>query len=140
MGPNSVDKYIASSPPSVRPILRKIRQTVRLAAPEASEVISYGMPAFRLHGILIYFAAFKSHIGAYPPVSGDKPLMNELRRYRGPKGNLKFPLDEPIPYGLIRKIVRFRVKQDAEVFERGRTYGSRHHRQKEGMLTSTIDE
>jgi uncharacterized protein YdhG (YjbR/CyaY superfamily) len=114
MHPNSIDEYIAFSPLSVQPILHKIRQTVRSAAPIAAEVISYRMPAFRLHGILIYFAAFGKHIGLYPPVSGDNALMKELRRYAGPKGNLKFPLDKPIPYGLIRKIVRLRVKQDVE--------------------------
>ncbi len=112
MRPTTVDEYIVSSPPSVQPILRKIRQAVRSVAPGATEVISYRMPAFRLNGILIYFAAFKDHIGLYPPVSGDAALMKQLKRYSGPKGNLKFPLDEPIPYGLIRKIVRLRVKQD----------------------------
>jgi uncharacterized protein YdhG (YjbR/CyaY superfamily) len=114
MHPNSIDEYIASSPPSVQPILRKIRQTVRSAAPKATETISYRMPAFRLHGILIYFAAFKEHIGLYPPVSGGTGLMKQLRRYAGAKGNLKFPLDKPIPYALIRKIVSLRVKQDLQ--------------------------
>jgi uncharacterized protein YdhG (YjbR/CyaY superfamily) len=70
------------------------------------------MPAFKLHGILVYFAAFKDHIGVYPPISGDEKLEKELAPFKGPKGNLKFPLDEPIPYALIRRAVLLRVKQD----------------------------
>ncbi len=112
MQPTPIDEYIASSPASTQQILRKIRHIVRSAAPGAKEVISYRMQAFRLNGILIYFAAFKEHIGLYPPISGDTALMKQLKRYSGPKGNLKFPLDEPIPYALIRRIVRLRVRQD----------------------------
>jgi uncharacterized protein YdhG (YjbR/CyaY superfamily) len=112
MVPNTIDEYIASSPSSVRSILKKIRQIVRSVAPNAVELISYRMPAFRLNHVLIYFAAFRDHIGIYPPISGDKVLMTQLKRYSGPKGNLKFPLDQPIPYDLIRKIVKFRVKQE----------------------------
>ena len=89
-----------------------MRTTIRRAAPEAKETISYQMPAFRQHGILVYFAAWKAHIGLYPPVSGDKALQKAVARYSGPKGNLQFPLDEPIPYDLIERIVRLRVKQD----------------------------
>ena len=86
--------------------------TVRAAAPMAHEVISYRMPAFRLHGILVYFAAFTAHIGLYPPVSGDAGLETALSPYSGPKGNLKFPLDRPIPYALIKRVVLLRVRQD----------------------------
>ena len=107
-----IDEYIATSPADVRPILRKIRATIRAAAPGAHEIISYRMPAFRMHGVLVYFAAFKAHIGLYPPISGDAGLKKALAPYAGPKGNLKFPLDRPIPYALIRRIVRLRVKQD----------------------------
>jgi uncharacterized protein YdhG (YjbR/CyaY superfamily) len=89
--PTSIDEYIADSGPKVQPILRKIRQTVRAAAPDAHEVISYRMPAFRLHGILVYFAAFKHHIGLFPPVSGDAKLEKAIAPYAGPKGNLKQP-------------------------------------------------
>jgi uncharacterized protein YdhG (YjbR/CyaY superfamily) len=71
------------------------------------------MPAFKLHGILVYFAAWEKHIGLYPPVSGDKALEKAIARYAGPKGNLQFPLDEPIPYDLIERIVKLRVKQDS---------------------------
>ena len=110
--PKSIDEYIAAAPSEVRPILKKIRMTISAAAPGAQEVISYRMPAFRLHGILVYFAAFKAHIGLYPPVSGDASLEKALSPYSGPKGNLKFPLDQPIPYALIKRVVLLRVKQD----------------------------
>jgi len=108
----SIDEYIAASPAAVRPVLTKIRMTIRTAAPGAEEIISYRMPAFRLNGILVYFAAFNAHIGLFPPVSGDASLKKALAPYAGPKGNLKFPLDRPVPYALIKRIVRLRVKQD----------------------------
>jgi uncharacterized protein YdhG (YjbR/CyaY superfamily) len=108
----TIDEYIAKSPSAVRPTLKEIRRTIRTAAPGAKEVISYRMPAFRQHGILVYFAAFKNHIGLYPPVSGDARLEKAVAPYAGPKGNLKFPLDRPIPYALIKRIVRLRLKQD----------------------------
>jgi len=110
--PTSIDGYIAASAPKIQPVLRKIRRTIGAAAPDADEVISYRMPAFRLHGILVYFAAFKHHIGLFPPVSGDAMLEKAIAPYAGPKGNLKFPLDQPIPYALIKRIVLLRVKQD----------------------------
>jgi len=111
--PATIDQYIEAALPGVRPILKRIRRTVRAAAPEATEVISYRMPAFKLHGILIYFAAFRSHIGLFPPVRGDAKLVQAAAPYAGEKGNLRFPLDEPIPYGLIRRIVQHRVRQNA---------------------------
>ena len=111
--PDNIDEYIAAAPAAVRPILREIRRVIRAAAPEAEEVISYRMPAFKQRGILVYFAAFKSHIGLFPPVRGDAKLAKALAPYAGPKGNLKFPLDRPIPYSLIRSVVRLRVKQDS---------------------------
>jgi uncharacterized protein YdhG (YjbR/CyaY superfamily) len=110
--PASIDEYIAASPPAARSTLQEIRRVIRTAAPEAEELISYRMPAFRLHGILIYFAAFKNHIGVYPPVSGDARLEKALLPYAGPKGNLKFPLDRPMPYALIKRIVLLRVRQN----------------------------
>jgi uncharacterized protein YdhG (YjbR/CyaY superfamily) len=109
--PKNIDEYIAAFPPEVQSILKKIRQTIRRAAPKAEEKISYRIPAFTLDGDLIYFAAFKSHIGMYPPVDGDEKLSKELARYRGEKGNLKFPLDEPMPFALISRVVKFRVKE-----------------------------
>lgn len=111
--PTTIEDYIAASVPAVRPVLRKIRRVIRAAAPEAMELISYRMPAFKQRGILVYFAAFKTHIGLFPPVRGDAKLAKALAPYVGPKGNLKFPLDEPMPYALIGRIVRLRVKQDS---------------------------
>ena len=110
--PGTIDDYIKRFPPRVRTILQRIRRTIRDAAPEATEVISYRMPAFKLGGILAYFAAFKNHIGLYPPVSGDPQLVKAAARYAGEKGNLRFPLDEPIPYDLIQRIVIHRAKQN----------------------------
>jgi len=118
--PTSIDEYIAASAPKAQPILTKIRQTIRAAAPDAEEVISYRMPAFRLHGILVYFAAFKHHIGLFPPVSGDAMLEKAIAPYAGPKGNLRFPLDQKMPYALIRRIVLLRVKQDCSRVAEGR--------------------
>lgn len=108
----NIDEYIAAFSPKVQSILEKIRATIKKAAPEAEEKVSYQMPAFTLDGgDLIYFAAFKKHIGIYPPVKGDQKLSKETARYRGEKGNLKFPLDEPIPYALIGRVAAFRVKE-----------------------------
>jgi uncharacterized protein YdhG (YjbR/CyaY superfamily) len=110
----SIDGYIAACSPDVRPILRKLRATIRRAAPHSVEAISYGMPAFKLHGMLVYFAAFKNHIGLYPPVRGNAKLVAATARYAGPKGNLKFPLGQPIPFTLIARLVKFRMKQNLD--------------------------
>ncbi len=110
--PKNIDEYIALFSPEIQASLEKIRLTIRRAAPEAEETISYRMPAFRLDGILVYFAAFKKHIGLYPPVRGDAELEKSLATYAGEKGNLRFPLDQPIPYDLIKRIVKLRVKQN----------------------------
>ena len=93
-----IDGYISQFPPDVQAILQSVRTTISSAAPEAKETISYLMPAFKLHGMLVYFAAWEKHIGLYPPISGDKTLEKAVARYAGPKGNLQFPLDEPIAY------------------------------------------
>ena len=108
-----IDGYISQFPSDVQAILQKVRTTIRHAAPEAKETISYMMPAFKQHGILVYFAAWKKHVGLYPPISGDKAIEKAVARYAGPKGNLQFPLDEPMPCDLIERIVKLRVKQDA---------------------------
>ena len=92
--------------------LRKVRATIRAHARRATEVISYRIPAYRQHGMLVYFAGFKGHIGLFPPVRGDARLEAAIRRYAGPKGNLRFSHDEPLPLGLIARIVRLKVKQD----------------------------
>jgi uncharacterized protein YdhG (YjbR/CyaY superfamily) len=107
----NIDEYIATFSPEVQGILEKIRATIRGAAPDAHEAISYLMPTFKLHGNLVHFAAFKKHIGFYPPVQGDARLVKAVAPYAGPKGNLQFPLDQPIPYDLIERIVKLRVKQ-----------------------------
>jgi uncharacterized protein YdhG (YjbR/CyaY superfamily) len=107
-----VDAYIARFPPEVRAILKRIRMTIRKAAPEADEIISYRIPAFRQRRVLLYFAAFSNHIGMFPPVSGDARLEKALARFRGPKGNLRFPLDEPMPLVLIGRMARLRARQE----------------------------
>jgi uncharacterized protein YdhG (YjbR/CyaY superfamily) len=94
-------------------ILENVRETIRHAAPDAEETISYMMPAFRQHGILVYFAAWEKHIGMYPPISSNKSLEKALAQYAGPEGNLQLPLNEPMPLDLIERIVTLRVKQDA---------------------------
>lgn len=113
--PASIDDYIASFAPDIREVLERIRLTIRRAAPDAQESISYRMPAFKQGGVLVYFAAWKKHIGLYPPVSGNESLKRAVAPYAGEKGNLQFPLDRPIPYGLIKRIVRLRVKQNSAV-------------------------
>jgi len=120
----TIDEYIATCSPEVRPILEKIRATVKKAAPDATEKICYRMPTFTMEGNLVHFAAFKSHIGFYPPVRGDAALMKDIARYAGPKGNLRFPLDEQIPYGLITRIVKARVQENRQrTEERRATHG-----------------
>jgi uncharacterized protein YdhG (YjbR/CyaY superfamily) len=111
--PKSIDKYIASFSPEVQAILEKIRLSIRNAAPDAQETISYNMPTFALEGALVHFAAFKKHIGFFPPVRGDARLEKAASPYAGEKGNLRFPLDQPIPYGLIKRLVKLRVKQNS---------------------------
>lgn len=108
----SVDAYIAGFPFAVRNRLRKVRATIRANAPRAQELLSYKIPAYRLHGMLVYFAGFKEHIGLYPPVRGNAALEKAVGRYAGPKGNLKFSHQQPLPLGLIARIVRHKVKQD----------------------------
>jgi uncharacterized protein YdhG (YjbR/CyaY superfamily) len=110
--PANIDEYIAAFPPDVQTMLQQIRLTIRQAAPDAQEAISYNMPAFTQQGTLVYFAAFKKHIGFYPPVRGDAKLVKAISPYAGEKGNLRFPLDQPIPFDLIAKIVKLRVKQN----------------------------
>jgi uncharacterized protein YdhG (YjbR/CyaY superfamily) len=113
-GTKDIDGYISQFPADVQAILEKVRATIRQAAPDAKEVISYQIPAFKQHGSLVYFAAWAKHIGMYPPISGDKAVEKTIARYAGPKGNLQFPLDEPMPLDLIERIVKLRVKQDTE--------------------------
>ena len=111
--PASIDDYIAAQASAVQPILQRIRAIVREEAPEAREAISYRIPAFLQGGALFYFAAFKKHIGIYPPVRGDAALLKTLAPYRGEKGNLSFLLADAMPYELIRRVARQRVKENA---------------------------
>ena len=110
--PKSIDEYIAAFSPELQAILQRVRLTISEAAPGARETISYRIPAFTLSGALVYFAAFKNHIGFYPPVKGDARLEKAISAYAGEKGNLRFPLVQPIPYSLIERIVKLRVKQN----------------------------
>ena len=110
----TIDEHIASFPKEVQEILEKVRATIRKAAPQAEETINYGIPTFTLAGNLVHFAGFKNHIGFYPTPSGIEKFKKELSVYEGAKGSVKFPLDKPIPYTLIAKIVKFRVKENLE--------------------------
>jgi uncharacterized protein YdhG (YjbR/CyaY superfamily) len=112
--PRNIDEYIAGFPPDVQEILEKIRVTIRKAAPDAEETIKYQMPTFTLKGNLVHFAAFKKHIGFYPVPTGIEAFKEELSLYEGGKGSVRFPLDKPIPFDLIIRIVKFRVKENLE--------------------------
>lgn len=112
--PKAVDEYIAGFPDDVQEILEKIRMTIRKAAPDAEETIKYRMPTFTLKGNLVYFAAFKKHIGFYPIPTGIEKFKKALSVYEQGRGSVQFPLDKPIPYDLIRRIVKFRVKENLD--------------------------
>jgi uncharacterized protein YdhG (YjbR/CyaY superfamily) len=111
---STIDEYIAHFPPDVQEILTQIRTTIREAAPQAKETINYQIPTFTLHGNLVHFAAFKKHIGFYPTPSGIEKFKDELSIYESAKGSVQFPLDQPMPYELIGRIVRFRVMENLE--------------------------
>ncbi len=113
--PETISAYIATFPEDVQIILEKIRSLIQEIAPEAMESISYQMPTFKLHGhYLVYFAAFKKHIGLYPTPDGISEFKAELSQYQSGKGSVKFPLEQPIPYDLIRKIVIFRKQENIQ--------------------------
>jgi uncharacterized protein YdhG (YjbR/CyaY superfamily) len=113
--PRNIDEYIAGFPDDVQKILEKVRTTIKKAAPEAEETISYQIPTFTLKGrYLIYFAAYKKHIGLYPAPRGSEKFKKELSAYEGGKGTVRFPLDKSIPVGLVSRIVKFRVKENLE--------------------------
>ncbi|MBK7218785.1 MAG: DUF1801 domain-containing protein [Candidatus Promineofilum sp.] len=109
--PQTIDAYIAGYPEEVQAILQLIRRTIHETAPEATEAISYGMPTFKLHGNLVHFGAFKSHIGFYPVPSGMEAFKDELAAYKQGKGSVQFPLNKPMPLDLIRRMVEFRVQE-----------------------------
>ncbi|MEJ2150797.1 MAG: DUF1801 domain-containing protein [Chloroflexota bacterium] len=108
----SIDEYIAGFPPDVQDILEGMRRTIREAAPDAVEAISYQMPTFKLNGNLVHFAAYKKHIGFYPTPSGVEAFREELSAYKVSKGAIQFPIDQPMPLDLVRRIVQFRVAQN----------------------------
>ncbi len=110
--PATIDEYIAAAPKDVQAILKKVRATIRKAAPDAGETIKYRLATFTLDGNLVHFGAFKKHIGFYPTPSGTATFRKELAPYVFAKGSIQFPLDKPIPYGLITKIVKFRVAEN----------------------------
>ncbi len=109
-----IDSYIATFPEDVQVLLEQIRTAIKTSAPKAEEVISYGMPAFKLHGMLVYFAGYKQHIGFYPTASGIAAFKDELSKYKNAKGSVQFPIDKPMPVALIKKMVKFRVKENLE--------------------------
>lgn len=110
----NIDEYIAGFPRDIQERLEKIRSTIAKAAPGAEETIAWGMPTFRLNGNLVFFAAFKHHIGFFPTPSAIVKYRKELLFYEGGKGSVRFPSDKPIPLGLISKIVKFRVRENVE--------------------------
>ena len=109
--PKNIDEYIAGFPRDVQQVLKQIRATIKKVAPDAEEAIKYQVPTFVLNENLVHFAAFKNHIGFYPTPSGIAAFKDELFRYESAKGSVQFPIDEPMPLGLIGKIVKFRVKE-----------------------------
>ena len=110
----TIDEYLNTFPEDVRTILNELRQTIREAAPEAEETINYQIPTFTLHGNLVHFAAFQNHVGFYPTPSGMEAFKKELAPYKGAKGSVQFPIDQPLPLPLIRKIVEYRVKENVD--------------------------
>lgn len=111
---NEIDKYISGFPKEVQVLLKQVRDTIKMAVPEAEETIKYGMPTFVLNGNLVHFAGYKKHIGFYPTPSGIENFQKELSEYKTSKGAIQFPLDKPIPFDLIAKIVKFRVKENKQ--------------------------
>jgi len=111
---SSIDEYIATFPEDRQALLEAVRATIKAAAPDAVELISYGMPAFAQHGNLVYFAGLKDHIGFYPTPSGIEAFQDELSKYRTTKGAVNFPVDQPLPLELISEVVRFRVAENLD--------------------------
>lgn len=121
----TMDEYIDAFPEHVRTILNELRQTIKEVAPEAEETINYQIPTFTLHGNLVHFAAFQNHIGFYPTPSGMEAFKKELSVYKGAKGSVQFPMDEPLPLPLIRRIVAYRVKENLERKQKKKTIGKK---------------
>lgn len=115
---NNVNEYFAAFPTATKALLKEMRDTIKDVAPQAEQVISYNMPAFKWNGILVWYAAYKQHIGFYPTPSAIKAFERELVGYKTSKGGIQFPIDKPIPTALVKKIVRFRIKQNLEKAKR----------------------
>ena len=114
LAPDSVDTYLADFPPTTKELLEQLRETIRKAAPEAEEIISYQMPAYKYKGVLVYFAGYRNHIGFYPTASGMKHFADQLTAYKTSKGAVQFPLDRPLPLELISEMVNFRLNENME--------------------------
>ena len=112
--PKTVDEYLTTFPTATKTLLKKIRATIKAAAPEAEEIISYGIAGYKYHGILIYFAGFTNHASIYPAPRSNEIFKEELAGYKGGKGTVQFPLDKPLPLKLITRIIQFRAKENAE--------------------------
>jgi uncharacterized protein YdhG (YjbR/CyaY superfamily) len=108
----TVNEYIQRYPAAIQPVLQKIRKTIKKTAPAAKEVISYNIPGYMYHGVLIYFAAFKNHISVYPAPRSSAEFKKELSVYKGGKGTVQFPIGEPVPFDLITRITQFRIKDN----------------------------
>jgi uncharacterized protein YdhG (YjbR/CyaY superfamily) len=119
--PNNVNNYIEGFPKATQTLLKQIRAAIKKAAPDAQEVISYQMPAYKCSGALVYFAGYKNHIGFYPTASGIQAFKKEISVYKSSKGAVQFPLDEPLPLDLISKVVKFRVKENLEKAKKNTT-------------------
>lgn len=117
----TIDEYIRGFPPAVRAVLSTLRSTIRQSAPEAVEKISYRIPTFYLNGNLVHFAAFERHIGFYPGPSGIAQFKKQLSKYKSAKGSVQFPLDEPLPLGLVAAIVEFRVGENSRTKAKGQS-------------------
>ena len=112
--PEDVDEYIRSYPKEIQNLLEKIRATIKRVVPQANEVISYGMPAFKYHGMVAWFAAHTKHLGFYPGASGIEAFKKELSNYKGAKGSVQFPFDKPLPLDLVKRIVMFKVNENLQ--------------------------
>ena len=110
----TVDEYIALAEPKIKKALKDIRKTIKSAAPKAEEVISYQIPGYKYHGMLVFFAGLKNHISLYPAPWGAESLKKEMSAYEGSKGTIKFPIDKPMPLTLIKKMVKYRIKLNEE--------------------------
>ena len=124
----TMDEYIDSFPEDVQRILNELRQSIKEAAPQAEETINYQIPTFALNGNLVHFAAFEHHIGFYPTPSGMEAFKKELSQYKGAKGSVRFPIDQPMPLSLIRRIVEYRVKENVERNQKKKSSGKKRQK------------